>query len=75
MKVDGAEIVPDWTAEIASDGNANIVVGSGLRALDDEPHGFKVGDYVTLVLRDGSRDSGVITSIDHNIISISRKGV
>lgn len=75
MKDDSHEIVPDWTAEIASDGGANIIVGSGLRALGDEPHGFQVGDYVTLVLRDGSRDAGVITEIHRNIISISRKGV
>lgn len=68
-----AETVPDWTAEVTSNGSAGVIVGSGLHALGDESHDFRVGDYVTLVLRDGTREAGVITSIDHNIISISRK--
>lgn len=68
-----AETVPDWIAESATNGSAGIVVGSGFCAISSESHGFRVGDYVTLVLRDGTRESGVITSIDGNIISISRK--
>lgn len=43
--------------------------------LGEAPHGFKVGDYITLVLRDGSREAGVITSVSSNCISISRKDV
>ena len=68
-----AEAVPDLTAEVVSNGSAGVVVGSGLCAIGDASHDFCVGDYVTLVLRDGTRESGVITSIDGNIISISRK--
>ena len=68
-----AETVPDWIAESATNGSAGVIVGSGLRAIGDASHGFRVGDYVTLVLRDGTREAGVITSNDHNIISISRK--
>lgn len=34
---------------------------------------FRVGDHVSLVLRDGTREAGVITEIGPNSISISRK--